>query len=228
MISYSRIQTIRISNRLSHLAIVLSTLIFYGITWESDPYRTMSTTQIIFLFSLTNIIFLGGKKFLSDRNLPILASFAKNLSTTTYTKTKERGGFGVFYAALASVLIFGITLTTSLISQGRNFSSELKQCTKPTSFRFIEDGLQIARNDKVDIDVRYSWAKGLDTQEIGYWVAGITINSEGVPSSANSYLSTSAKLTKSDIEGKCFDISPTNTNSMNEKLGFTTIKFEES
>jgi hypothetical protein len=121
-----------------------------------------------------------------------------------------------------------LTLTLSLAPQRNTLTNVSSSCSSPDSIRFIGLGLQILRNDQVEIEVRHSWSSEIKDLPTGYWISGIANTKENKISGISGYFPTRLRLSNLDIQSKCFHIMPSSSDDFNENLGFPTLVLENS
>jgi hypothetical protein len=230
LMMYLRNQETEKSIRASNLAILISTMIFFGVSWKSDPYRAMSATQMLFVFSCITILLQGSYRLLAQREIPKLSSVAaKELTRLNATRTiKESHASISFFVAVGTIVILFLTLTLSLAPQRNTLTNVSSSCSSPDSIRFIGFGLQVLRNDQVEIEVRHSWSPEIKDLPMGYWISGIANTKENKISGISGYFPTRLRLSNLDIQSKCFHIMPLSSEDFNENLGFPTLVLENS
>jgi hypothetical protein len=230
LVDFLRNHRISPSNRASHFGIIVSTVCMYGVSWKSDPYRALSATQILFIFSCVNVLFIGSQKFIANRKW-LRYSFFKKFSITSVQverNTQENYSRSLLHVSGLTVFVLGLTLVLSFVPQKKLDSLNTTTCLNPESIKIYGAGLQILRSNQIDTNVSYSWSSVIKEISAGYWVSGIAISREKRPTAVSLFLPTPKKLTDSEIQASCFRILPRNINNPNEILGFETIKLESN
>lgn len=230
LVDFSRNGRINLSNRASQIGIIVSTVCMYGVSWKSDPYRTLSATHILFIFSCLNVLFIGSQKFIANRK-SIRNSLFKKYSITldqVERNTQENYSRSLLYVSGLSVFVLGLILVLTFVPQKKMDLFNTTTCLKPESIQIYGAGLQILRSDQIDTNVSYPWSGLIRKTSAGYWVSGIAISREKGPTAVSLFLPSPKKLTDLEFQTNCFDILPRNINNPNEILGFESINLENN
>lgn len=188
-----------------HIWIILSTVLFFAISWKSDPSRTLSPGLPLFFTSL------------------YIAIFRKSESRTKIWQERRSG---VRFTSILSLAIFSFLILNSLFVYSPIQYYKDKPCSTIGSFRL--HALDIRRTDEIDLVGMYSWSDPLQTLTLGYLIQGLEYSKAGV-TAHNIFIESSDRLSKRLLENMCFiPVDSSYFSHSLDLLGFVEFKFTSS
>lgn len=190
-------------NRLGIFAFLSTNVIFFGIIYKSDPFRTLSSTQSIFVFVWLYI--LGNRRGQNERP----RTRTKKSPRTNTKKKSEEALIRKVQLPSPILLVLPVCTLITLIFIGPHIAinpklNVLEKCRTVSDFRIALGTLDYRKVSSIHLPGLYWWEDTIKAMPNGYLIQGLAVDENKNIQQINLFVKSESTISKEVLTGACF------------------------